>query len=652
MSSNKSDIALVLDNRVNISSETTGLVRLGGVNTNYFSVQADGGPNYPSQIQWNNIVTPSLTTTMVSRNIRFIYQVQVSCTSVGALPAIPNLTLPKPSYDPSYPVETTFRAFPLQSCCDTVSLLINGATTTINSRQVLSAMTRTIDKEYLKNQATEAPDMADQRAVLVANYAPFSGTWQAAGAFPAGGTVVNVAFSNGMVGTWTAPGAYPAVGTRVAVTITGRVGITAYWVAGSGFVANAVNLVFVNVPLLSEQPLSVYEASQGATRASYQPISYKQNEGGLDIWQFLISEPLLISPLVLHDDEVFLSNINTLSVQLNYSILSDMLCSAGTSGIANSAVATVAISGITPQLQLTYIQVDPSVVSIPRMSSYHFENITYFPQIVATGVDLSVDNFFTTPVVSQTIRFQTLPSTIYVFVRQAKSQTALGTGTGRAPDVFLPFGDNAGKANMSIQIGTRTGLLASATTKTIYRLSKRNGYNSSWNDYNQGSGGLLVLNPALDLGVNIEAGDVVSGEMASNVNFQISLQVNNANYLYTAGSQAERQALGVPTSANLELMIVAVYSGTANITPDGCLFNLGEYTTNEISTLVRTAPKDGSMVSSEAIAPTIQGRGLFSKFKSILGQTASGVKSVISNPAFQKGLEMASSLKGKGLRRM
>jgi len=623
------------------------------VNTNYFNIPADGS-SFPTQIQFNNIVTPSLTSTLVSRNIRLLYRLQVSYPTANS-----NFRMPKPTYTPNYQINSMLRSLPVQSCTDSLSLVINGATTTINSRQVISAVQRQISKEYLKNQASEVPSMADNRAILLADTVGMTGSWSAGAGYPADGTVVNVAFSNGMAGTFTAGAAYPAAGTFVPVVVTGLPQLSAYWIAGTAFVANQAVQVFVDQDCHSEQPLSKYEASSGTTRASFRAVKFTQ-DGGLDTYEFEVSEPLLISPLVLHDDEVYLSNINTLSVQINYSALNDILCNAGSlvtgaaAGQYNPASVQVSIIQPTPQLQLTYIQVDPAIVQIPRAVSYHYENVVYFPKTtgalpLSVGGGANTDIPVTTQLSSDTIRFQTMPSLIYVFARvplSARVNTSAAVNyAGRLADSFLPIGDNSGQANCSVQIGTRTGLLASASTKTLYRMAKRNGYNSSWEDWSQGSGSLLIIDPVADLGVNIEAGDVVPGEASGNVNFQIQMMVNNSNYLYAGASQAAREAQGVPAGQTaLELMIVAVYSGTATITPDGCLYNLGELSPAEVSTLVRKAPRDGSMVSSEMIKPSIQGGSLLSKFKSILGQTARGIQAVAAHP-------MVGKLAGGKLRR-
>jgi len=667
--STKTDNALVLDNRINVSAESTGVVQISGLNTNYFLIPADGS-TFPTQIQFNNIVTPSLTSTLVSRNIRVLYRLQVAYPSVGANAPTPALALPKPYYDPSYSINSYLRAFPLQSCCDSLSLVINGSTTTLNPRQVISGLQRRIDKQYLSKQGSEFPSMPDNRAILIPDQQQFSGAWVAGAAYPANGTVVNVTFTNGMTGTFTAGAAYPAAGTLVPVVVTQYPALQAFWVAGTAFVANLAVPVFVNQTSASSQPTSKYEAScDNASRASFKPITFAQNQAtaglpvqanGYDVWQFEISEPLLISPLTLHDKEVFLANINTLTIQMNFSQLYDAVVASGLVPAAsiNQNNLSVQIVSPTPQLQLTYIQVDPAIVSIPQAVSYPYESVVYYPK-TATTLALSEDATASTQIVSDTIRFQTMPSLILIYARQSMASRLQPSGAqvncaGRVADAFLSIGDPAsGNGQTSVQIGTRTGLLASASRKQLYRMARDNGYTGSWEDWDYGSGSLLLLDVVKDLGINIEAGDVIPGEASGNVNFQISMTVNTSNYKYVAQTQAQREALGVPAGQTpIELMIVAVYSGIATIDPTGTLYSLGELSPAEVSALVKTAPKDGSMISSEAVKPTIQGGSLFSTVKSVLGKTARGIQAVQSNPLFQQAVGMASKLHGGRMRRM
>jgi len=276
------DATVVLDNRVNVSSTYTQLVPFTGNNVNYYSIQADGTAPYPSQIYFNNIVTPGgLNSTLVGRNIRIRYTLTITCDNQGIAgrTSVQFANTPYSGAAAGY-VNAALRAFPLQSCCDTVSLQLNGATTTINSRQVLSATQRFLPKDFIDHQSTECPSMADNRAGLLAD--PFN----AAGA--------------------------------------------------------------ATTQLISNQPLSRYENSQGHTRASFLPIGPAVPNVNLTTWTFEVSEPLMVSPLVLWENDVFLGQLSTMSLQMNYSNLQD--CFATSLGAFTNGAPVVSIINASLQL--------------------------------------------------------------------------------------------------------------------------------------------------------------------------------------------------------------------------------------------------------------------------------------------------------------
>jgi len=64
----------------------------------------------------------------------------------------------------------------------------------------------------------------------------------------------------------------------------------------------------------------------------------------------------------------------------------------------------------------------------------------------------------------------------------------------------------------------------------------------------------------------------------------------------------------------------------SSISTDQCAFSLGALTSNEIRQVVNNSGKDGSMLSSEHVTPTIQGKGLFTNDKAVLGKMASSVQ--------------------------
>lgn len=530
------DLTLALDNRVNVSAEATKIVRISGVQNNFFEINPEGA-GFSSSIIFQNVITPSLSNTLVSRNMRIRYVVTAQAT------ATPPVLPPYAALGAGGAV-CALRAHPLQSICENIQMTLNGATTTVPARYVLSATQRTLPADWCRKEATEAPVMPDNSACLAVD------------------------------------------DTATALT--------------------------------SQQPLSSFYNSDGTTRASFLPVSY-DNAGHVVAYE--VSESIMVSPLTIRSEENFLANINTLSFQFNFSQLNDMFCFG--QGVAVPAGFTVSISN--PRLELTYIQVAQDVVQIPRLVSYPYENLVYFTKQFGTLAHTAggIANLASFQVQSDTIRLQSMPSLIYVFARPQITGRTSAVAQRSQADAFLALGApglGGFMPTVSVNIGNRTGLLTSASAKTLYRMSVRNGYQSTYNDWQYGSGSLLIIDPVEDLGVNLQAGDILPGESGS-VNFAISATYSNANYLASFGQAGGADITGLP----LELVIVPVYSGVVSITPDNCVFNIGELSESEVSALLRTAPKDGSMVSSEALKPTIEGGALFGKYKSILGHTARGM---------------------------
>jgi len=626
---------LVLDNRVNVSHEFDELIKYSGVNVNDFEITPDGSV-FTNQILFQNIVTPNLATTLVSRNMRLRYDVSLTYDSTAAQTphfsgVIDNFypaQAPTIGYDINQFVDTALRApYALQSCCDSVSLTINSGTTTINSRQVLDPLMRRVPDEYLRNQSSEAPSMLDNRAVLLSDgimlgkqptvaigaYANWAAV-VAAGAInfnvPIGGVNVPYIYSP----TGAAP---PAVGTYVSITElhststvqqVSFIAVQTLWVA-AGIASLGTAYVYKQSDV-SGQPLSKLENSMCAcTRGSFKPNAVSANGNNITV-TFSVSEQIVISPLTLMDNDNYLANVNTLNLLLNFSNLNDMFVTANPN--LPALVATNVVIG-NPRLQLRYIQVNPQVVSIPRVVSYNYENVVYFSKTFTQNIGAY-------PAASQwqlqsdTIRLQAMPALIYILARQFiqnRSNQATQTFYGLGPAVQT----GGTQAQLSINIGNRTGLLASASIQTLYRMSKANGYSGSFNDW-QTSGCVIILNPVKDLGVDPSL-DGLPLETFS-TNFQVS-GYWNANPQNYAGIYGQA---GIP----VELLLVCVYAGVSSISTDQCAFSLGALTSNEIRQVVNNSGKDGSMLSSEHVTPTIQGKGLFTNDKAVLGKMASSVQ--------------------------
>ena len=632
MSSNREDIQLVLDNRVNVSKTTHALVKVSGNNVNYFEVNADtdgGNAGYTGIINFNSIITPSLASTVISRNprIRYTVVIVVNETAGGAA------AYPAANYFPVFPnnvlnsavsANTVLRAFPLQSIVSTLSLTINGATTTLNSRMMLDSIQRRLDKHWIENQATECPCQPDNLAGLVVD----GSAAMAAGVLAAGA----------------------AAGTLSSLTLNAVGAIT--FVNGAAIVGNAgVYNLALNSNKSSfaraNQVLSRYENSVGVNRASFKPIeinpTYEATAPGASAARtitFEISEPLLISPFTTYDNETFLANINTMSMTFNLQSNNDMLVSAQSTGFAGgylpACLTSLAIKAA--RLEWEYIQVPQDLVSIPPVVSYPYENLIYFNRQFAGEIGSNLMSGIN----SDTIRFSAQPDLIAIYARQSMNGRDASTVSKTArTDTFFGIGQwSSGTtlAGISINYGVKSGLLASASSKTLYRISKRNGWKGSWNDWCNGQA-VLLLSPTLDLGLDLQAGDVLPMEAAANQNFQCNMTFNDQPFRYAGAAAGEPY--------DVELMVCPVYRGVLNITPSSALFNLGELSHSEVQQALQTQPKDGRMISDEVVKPTVQGGSLFGTLKSLVGSTANALKSDLG----QKALGMVSDIAGRGLRR-
>lgn len=568
----QNDAALVLDNRINVSHSYTKLVRISGTQVNQYEYNPQGA-SFTNTLNFQNIVTPSLSNTLVSKCMRVRYLLAIAA---AATPGFYNPRAPLANAGTSGAgngATMALRAHPLMSVCDTISLLINNQTTTIPSRMVLSAMQRRLPWDWKCKQATEFPVMSDNSTYLAVD-------------IPGGSTTNGIATSN--------------------------------------------------------QPLSGYYNSLGYTRASFYPVSYNNTPAttgaAANTVVFEVSEPVLISPLTIYQNETFLGNINTLSILFNYSQLSDIYVMGAGAALPGGIAAPVIY---TPYLELGFIQVSNQLVSIPRVVSYPYERIVYF-QDATTQTMANANASQTWTVNSSTLRLDSMPALIYIMFRPQ-----VNTRTPQFADAMLALGDGAnggsGKPGLQINIGNRTGLLANASNKTLYEMSVRNGYQGTYTDWQYGSGSLLIIDPVEDLGVDLASGDTLPGEAAS-INFQYQCTFNNLNYV-----QGQAQTAGPNQAAvALELLTIVSYTGICSITPDNCVYNTGELTESEVAALLRSADSEGKVISSEMVQPTVpQGGSLFSKVKSIAGHIAQGASSLASIPGVK---DLAEDLGKKALK--
>ena len=166
------EIVGLLSNKLNVSDQYTQVLEIGPTQFQPYSYSADSAGGFGSQIQFNNIVPiGSLSQTLLSKNMRVSYDVQVVVGASGAPGAgVNTLSLPTDSLynnELNQAVNAGFRAFPLQEICDTVQISLNSATQTWNARQTISGLQRLLDQKALMTRVGEAPVRPDNQYTLL-----------------------------------------------------------------------------------------------------------------------------------------------------------------------------------------------------------------------------------------------------------------------------------------------------------------------------------------------------------------------------------------------------------------------------------------------------------------------------------------------------
>lgn len=621
---------LVLDNRINVSPDFSVLVNYSGNQISQYRIKADGS-SFTDQILFENIVVPSMATTLVSRNIRINYQVGITYPFADALaPNFAGVRNGTAGLVDGDVVDCSLRAFPLQSISDNVQLVINGSTISQRTRDILDPLLLTMDKDYLYKQASECPSMLDNAFRLKGDVEKW-GSWTAvanwANTVDTIVTQTQTRYSNtytftlnavGVAGTVPTAGVmFPlAVSCNNALVSVGN--LQAYLVLTANWAVGVVGTIYVQRKQ-SNQPLSVYENSDGSSRGSFRAINSSLN-GGDQTVLFNVTETILMSPLTQRDRENYLGNINTMSMLLTYSKLSsDMFyCNHEL-----PAGVTVSIPQA-PELLLQYIQIDPNIVKIPPSITYSYEQ-PIVQKKIESGLNYGA-TFSSAVISSQNLRFQAMPELIFICTRKqmttrASVDTATLNSLGKAMDANSPAG-------LQLSINNRQNLLSSATNSDLYRIAVSNGYRYSFNQWLRHT--VYIINPTKDLGLNPEVDTLVFE--AGNVNFDVQFYENNYGRLCSGYSGSN--------DTTTECVVIPIYKGSLSITPSTVFNSLAIMSPNEMNQVLKAQPKDGSMVSSEAVQPTIDGEGLFSTVKSLLGHTASALSSPLGQSLLGKASDM------------
>lgn len=384
------------------------------------------------------------------------------------------------------------------------------------------------------------------------------------------------------------------------------------------------------------------------SRASH--LCTTSSSAGTTTVTWVISEPILASPLSVNDEQEFFYNLNTLSVNLNIANYKDMLLI--NAGLTQAQYDGISVVVKAAQLELSYITVDQNVVKIPAQVNYDYVSYQPNPLIntenVLIGSDIQIQ--------SQSLQFNALPSRIFACVRkQVQFRTPqLISSNGATPAVLtnlanddvalslLPIsGDWKQQGRLQVNIGTKGTAFNNMDTMQIFEMSKRNGYNSSFYDFALGSGSWIAFSPTKDIGLDPTT-DTVVGEDGK-VNFQMSIRVSPANIV---GSSSNATQWLANFSANYELYIMPEYAGVCSIQHRGMTqYLLGDVTPADVTSALKVAP-----IPENTLPQHLQGSGLFNgKLGNLVKK---GLSKVAEHLASEEGQKMVGKFAHMGVSRL
>lgn len=419
----------------------------------------------------------------------------------------------------------------------------------------------------------------------------------------------------------------------------------------------------VNVLSPSNQPLSsMFNCVDSQTRGSFAPVF-----AGSDYlsYTYEVCEPIFVAPLSLHDDQTFLFNVNTLSYQINYSLLNDMCVRGQIFGGGTSpypAGYTVSLVDNSARLEYEVISVDSRLVSVPRVVSYPYALPQWFPTpIPAFANPLSAAAIQNTGTVqSQSLRLSYMPSLIYVYASVPVNTRAAAAVAGQPayPDCNLALGSASGTTGaagaalyntdqtnvLSIQLNNRQGLAQGASIKDLFRMAVRNGYPYSYNTWLQNP--IMIINPVSDLGIDISQSDIYA-DQNGNVTLQLQCSFNTWNYSTNSYLISAAATAGWATLQTTQLSVVCVQSGICEISPDTMVINTGPISATEAKVAISQAAEG----NEESYVPSAVAKGaglpeLFGNAKNVISSVAKGIGSVVDDPLFRAALDKAKTLKG------
>ena len=257
----------------------------------------------------------------------------------------------------------------------------------------------------------------------------------------------------------------------------------------------------------------------------------------------IVAEPLFLSPFIFGDPEYNLQGllgINNMTFTFNIDATCKRLFSSSTGFLTSIALGTAAnpngftsttqIAGLlnqpaNPAMLLKFLSTQPSdLIETKNVVPY-----MDFPRYLTSSANTtSVAPQASVALTSSNLQINQIPDLFVINVRKPMSQQTIADAS-----VFFTIN------NVSINLNNQSGLLSSASSYDLWRMSVKNGSTQSWREFSgvanaavggtgigaavNTTGSLLIINPAYDLSLP----DYITCGSLGNYNFQFQMGATN-----------------------------------------------------------------------------------------------------------------------------
>jgi len=428
-----------------------------------------------------------------------------------------------------YGLTEAFQAFPVNSSITSMNATVNNTNVSINSQDVLPQLLRLIDPRELQKYNGMCPTLPDNVGERFQNYTAFNDK-EARVNNPLG-SIHSASNDNYLLPR----GAHPLD----AISVT-------------------------------------HNIKAGGTDASLKSTDVA------DSWVIVLTatftEPLFLSPFLFggkHDfnNQGFVG-LNTLNLNLNI----DSTFKRGFSS-ALPYITGVALTEITDaKLLLNFLTSQPTDL----IKAKNIVPFVDYPRYLTTGTNAIGANGGTSTITSQNIQLNQIPDLFIICVRKPMAGLTI-----QDPNSFLAIN------SVSINFNNASGLLSSATKQDLWRMSRANGSQQSWYEFNGKAGEYRI--DADNAGVGAAAGPNDAVLQGYTINTTGSIFVINPAKDLSLPSYLSNGSLG---QFNFQIQITAQNNTAAAITPELVVItaNSGVFSTIAGSSAVYTGLLTKQMV--------------------------------------------------------